>query len=339
MGKVNWGIIGLGNIANKFAESFIYSNNGQLMGIASNNFDKLKDFKKKYNIDEKYCFNNYDELLNSNKIDIIYIALPNSLHYKWMLRCIDRGKKFLVEKPAVINLKEIQNIKNYKKSKNFFFSEGFMYRFQPQIFKTIDLIKNNQIGKVLSIESNFGVDILTSINLFGLKLKKKMNINNRLFNKDLGGGAILDLGSYAVSFCTLIAALQKKFSNFKIINKPKEMSKTNVDIDSYLDLIFDNGIKTKIGASFLKNLGRASKIIGDKGEILIHDTWLTEKTFITLKKEKSVKIEIDNSKNIYSNEIDFISKCILQNKKELDFPGVNLEDTITNTKILEEWLK
>ena len=339
MGKVNWGIIGLGNIANKFAESFLYSTNGKLLGIASSNSDKLKKFKKKYNIDEKYCYNNYDELLNNSKIDIIYIALPNSLHYEWMLRCIDRDKKFLVEKPAAINLKEIQNIKKFKKNKNFFFSEGFMYRFQPQIFKTIDLIKNNQIGKILSIESNFGADILTSTNFIGLKFKKKININNRLFNKDMGGGAILDLGSYTVSFCTLMASLQKKFLNFTITNKKKEISKTNVDIDSYADLIFDNGIKSKIGASFLKNLGRQSKIIGDRGEILIHDTWLAEKPFITLKKEKSVKIEIDNNKNIYSNEIDFISKCILQNKYELDFPGLNLEDTITNTKILEEWLK
>jgi len=339
MEKVNWGIIGLGNVANKFAESFKYSVNGKLIGIASNNLDKLNRFRNKYNIDQKYCFNNYEELLSNNEVDIIYIALPNSLHYKWMIKCIDNEKKFLVEKPAALNLKEIKNIENYKKNKNFFFTEGFMYRFQPQISKTIELIKNNQIGKILSIESNFGVDILTSVNFFGLKLKKKININHRLYKKDLGGGAILDLGCYAVSFCTLIASLQKKFQNVQVINKKKEISKTNVDIDSYAELLFDNGVKSKIGASFFKKLGRCSKIVGDNGEILIHDTWLAEIPFITLKKDKSIKIEIDNSKNIYSNEIDFVSKCILENKNELDFPGLNLKDTIINTKILEDWLR
>ena len=339
MEKVNWGIIGLGNIANKFAESFMYSSHGNLIGIASNNLENLDKFSDKYNIDQKYCYNNYEELLNNKEVDIVYIALPNSLHYEWMLKCIDNKKNFLVEKPATLNVKEIKNIENYKKNKNFFFTEGFMYRFQPQISKTIDLINNNKIGKILSIESNFGVDILTSINFFGLKLKKKINTNNRLYNKDLGGGAILDLGCYAVSFCTLIASLQKKFQNVQVINKKKEISKTNVDIDSYAELLFDNGVKSKIGASFFKNLGRQSKIVGDDGEILIHDTWLAEIPFITLKKDKSTKITIDNSKNIYSNEIDFISKCILENKNELDFPGLNLKDIIINTKILEEWLK
>ncbi len=62
-------------------------------------------------------------------------------------------------------------------------------------------------------------------------------------------------------------------------------------------------------------------------------------TFYNPKKKKKFKIEIDNSKNIYSNEIDFISKCILENKHEIDFPGLNLKDTIINTKILDEWLK
>ncbi len=339
MKKINWGIIGLGNIANKFAEAFSHTSNGKLIGIASNNLDKLNNFKNKYNINQNYCYKNYEDLLSNNEIDIIYIALPNSLHHKWMLKCIDKKKKFLVEKPAVLNLKEIENIENYKDSKNFFFTEGFMYRFQPQIFKTIDLIKKNQIGKILSIESNFGENILSYINFFGLKFKKKMNINHRLYNKGLGGGAILDLGCYGVSFCTLIASVQKKFQNVQVINKKKEISKTNVDLDSYVELLFDNGIKSKIGASFLNKLGRSSKIIGDNGEILIHDTWLAEIPFITLKKNKEFKIEIDNSKNIYSNEIDFISKCILENKHEIDFPGLNLKDTIINTKILDEWLK
>ena len=339
MEKINWGILGLGEIAQKFSDGFKETTNSKLLAVSSKNSEKLKSFESKFNIEKKYLFNEYEDLINCKDIDVIYIALPNSLHHKWMLKCIDKKKKFLVEKPAVLNLKEIENIENYRDSKNFFFTEGFMYRFQPQILKTIDLIKKNRIGKILSIESNFGENILSYINFFGLKFKKKMNINHRLYNKGLGGGAILDLGCYGVSFCTLIASVQKKFQNVQVINKKKEISKTNVDLDSYVELLFDNGIKSKIGASFLNKLGRSSKIVGDNGEILIHDTWLAETPFITLKKKKKFKIEIDNSKNIYSNEIDFISKCILENKHEIDFPGLNLKDTIINTKILDEWLK
>ena len=74
MKKINWGIIGLGNIANKFADSFSEVNNCSLKGIASKNNDSLKSFKKIFNIEDKFCFNNYKDLILSTDIDIIYIA-------------------------------------------------------------------------------------------------------------------------------------------------------------------------------------------------------------------------------------------------------------------------
>ena len=86
-----------------------------------------------------------------------------------------------------------------------------MYRYHPQILKVIELINTNQIGKIISMESYFGNDILTRFNFLGIKIKKKINKAHRLYNKDLGGGAILDLGCYVVSLSTLIASLISKF--------------------------------------------------------------------------------------------------------------------------------
>ena len=338
MEKVNWGIIGLGNIANKFAEAFEYSSHGRLLAIASSNSSKLENFRNKFNISEKNCFNKYEELLCKKELDIIYLALPNSLHHKWILRCIDNKMRILVEKPALSSLQEAVDIQNHIEGKKIFLIEGFMYKFLPNILKTLELIKNDEIGDIVSIESNFGEDILTSINFFGLKFRKKINSRNRLFNKDLGGGAILDLGCYTVSFSTLIASLKNQLKNAKVYNKKKEFCKTNVDIDSYAELLFDNGVKSKIAASFSKNLGRQSKIIGSTGEILIHDTWLGKKTNLTLQKNGSSVIETKIIGNIYSYEIDFISKCILENKNDLDFLGLSLREIISNTKIIEDWL-
>ena len=81
MKRINWGIIGLGNVANSHLKSFEKLENCKLKGIASKNLQKLKNFKKQINIEKSFCFNNYEDLIKSSEIDIIYIALPNSYHY------------------------------------------------------------------------------------------------------------------------------------------------------------------------------------------------------------------------------------------------------------------
>ena len=182
--NINWGIIGLGNVASGFAEAFKESNNSELKGISSNNLDKIKLFQEKFNINKDYCFDNYENLLKCEDIDIVYIALPNSMHQEWILKSIKNRKKVLVEKPAFINLSEIKNIKQQIDEKKLYFAEGFMYRHTPQTIKILELIEDKSIGIPKSMESNFGVNLLTKKNIFGFKKKKKINKKNRHFNKD-----------------------------------------------------------------------------------------------------------------------------------------------------------
>ena len=94
MKKINWGIIGLGHIANQFANAFSVIDNAKIKGIASFDKDKLKSFKKRFNIEDKLCFDNYKDLILSPSIDIIYIALPNSLRAKYISECINQKKIF-----------------------------------------------------------------------------------------------------------------------------------------------------------------------------------------------------------------------------------------------------
>ena len=340
MKQVNWGIVGLGNIAEKFAEAFKFSENAKLVAIASLNQKKINKFKHKFQIEDKHCFSKYEKLLSCNDVDIVYIALPHSLHYEWIVKCIEKEKKILVEKPATINFSQIKDIQNKLSNKNLLFSEGFMYRYHPQIIKVIELIKENIIGKIISMESFFGKDILTKKNLFGFKKQKKMNKENRLYNKELGGGTILDLGCYPVSFSQFIASLIPGINlhNVDLLNVKKEIGETGVDIDSYVELEFDKKFKSKIGASFTKNLGKESKIIGEKGEILIEDTWHGGDGLIKIKGEKDYKIQIKSYENIFAHEIENLSYSVLEDKKESNYPGMTLEETLLNMKILEKWI-
>ena len=340
MQKVNWGIIGLGKIALKFSEGFKNVDNAKLLGISSKDNKKLKKFKEDFKIENNFCFNNYENLLECKDIDIIYIALPNSLHHEWIIKCIEKEKKILVEKPATLNFSQMKDVQNKLLNKNLLFTEAFMYRYHPQIIKVIKLIRENAIGKLISMESFFGMDILTKKNLFGFKKIKKLNKDNRLYNKDLGGGAILDLGCYPVSISQFIASLipDVNCNSIKVLNKKKEIGSTGVDLDSYVELQFDNKFKSKIRASFTKNLGKGTRIIGEKGELLIENTWHGDPSIIKIKGEKSYEINVKCNENIFSYEIRNISKSVLENKKESIYPGMSLVETLLNMKILDEWL-
>ena len=158
----------------------------------------------------------------------------------------------------------------------------------------------------------------------------------------MGGGVILDLGCYPVSFSTLIASLKSKinYNNVKLFNKKKEIGSTDVDLDSYTELNFENNFTSKIGASFTKNLGKHSRIIGTKGELIIEDTWTSSSTKIIIKKNNEEEIvNINSNENIYSYEIETISQCIIDNKTKVDFPGLTIENTVGNMKIIDEWLR
>ena len=343
MKQVRWGIIGLGNIASKFAEGFQYTKNAKLLAISSRSENKLMTFKNKFQIDDDYCFMNYESLLKCKDVDIIYIALPHSLHHKWVIKSIEEGKNILVEKPATLNFSQMKNIINNLKDKNIFFSEAFMYRYHPQISKVVDLLKNNVIGNLVSMESLFGFDALGRKKIFGIKLnkQKKPNRNYRLYNKELGGGAILDVGCYPVSFSILIASLISKFdfNKTKVLNKKKEIGLTGVDMNSFAELNFENNFKSSVGASLIQNLGNKTKIIGTKGELVLEDTWSPSNlSLIQINGENKETIEIECHNNIYTYEIEALSKCILENKKEPDFPGMTINETLENMKILDEWL-
>ncbi len=339
MKQINWGIIGLGNIANTFSEGFYNVNNAKILSIASHNSEKLENFRLKYNIEKKFTFNNYLKLLNCKEIDIVYISLPNVFHYDLIVKGLESNKNILVEKPAFINLKQANTLKEVFKKKKLFFTEGYMYRYHPQIQKIINIIKNNEIGKINSMKSYFGLNLLTKKKFIFFNKRKKINPNSRLFNSELGGGSILDLGCYPSSFSLLIASILKNinYKNFKLLNIKNEIGETNVDIDSEAEISFEGGFKSKIKSSFKKDIGSKSIIYGSKGKIILNNTWHGG-SIIKEIDNKTYEIEGKNSKNIYSHQIETVSQSLLDGLVQPYFPGISMEETLLNTKILDEWL-
>lgn len=333
---INWGIIGLGNIANIFAEAVLNTNNAKIHAISSLDKNRLDLFKKKFNLNNKNCYSDYISLIDDKSIDIIYIALPNSLHFKWVLNCIKSNKNILVEKPATIKVEEIEQINKILDNKQIFFAEGFAYRFHPQISTLFDIIKGNEIGELLNVESYFGNNIIQKKNIFGFD-KIKIDEKKRLFNKNLGGGSILDLGCYPASLSVMLAKLKSNLSDKKVLFKKKKVftGKTNVDLDAYAEIEFENGFNAKIGSSFKKNLDKITTIIGSKKTIKLVNSWSNNKADIIVN-NKIYNIP-NRFKHILSYEIETISNMLENKNYTIKSPYMDRFETEFNIRILEKW--
>ena len=177
MSLIRWGIIGPGNIANNFADGLKESFSGQLTAIASKNNERRESFGDKYNIDGALRFSSYDDLLNSENIDAVYISTPHTLHAEWTIKAAGKGKHVLCEKPGAVNFREGQQVIEAVRQAGVFYMEGFMYRCHPQIPALANFIKEKKIGEVKNIKSSFGFDMGKTIP------------ESRLFRTDLAGGS------------------------------------------------------------------------------------------------------------------------------------------------------
>ena len=341
MKKVNWGIIGLGSIANKFADGFSIINNATVKGIASLNTNNLQSFKKKFQVNDEFCFDSYEKLISCRNIDIIYIALPNSLHALNIIKSIKQKKKVLVEKPAFINLQDFKKVENLLKNEKIFFTEAFMYRYLPYLQKVKEIIQNNILGKVIEMESTFNIKVYKQKDFLGIKIRKP-NYSNRLFNKSLGGGAILDLGCYPLSLSTFVNSLtyNVKLNDISLQNVNSTYCESDVDIFSKVTINFDDKFKSNITCSFKDKPSQQTIINFENGSLTIDQSWTPDQDMsikLTKGNEKS-KIDFKNNENIYSYQIQKISDQILNKEITPQFPSMTMKEIEINTKILDDWI-
>ncbi len=336
MTRVRWGIIGPGSIANNFADGLVSSYSGQLVGIASKNDDRRKLFGDKYNIHEDFRFNSYDDIISSEHIDAIYISTPHTLHAEWTIKAAGKGKHVLCEKPAAINLNEGQKVINTVREAGVFYMEAFMYRCHPQIPALLKIIKDNKIGKIRKITSSFGFDMQQIIS------------DHRLFDKNLAGGAILDVGLYPVSLSRMVAgaAIGKKFINPISISAKARIGETGVDEIASATLTFENDIIAEVSTAIMKNMDNNAVIEGDIGKIIIDNPWMPGKDggpyntkIRIIKNDKEEIEEFKGPEHLFFFEAELASQTIAKQRTEVPHPGMTWDDTLGNIKVLDMWRK
>ena len=259
---LNWGIIGLGSMAHQFANAINELENVKLLSVASRSKSKLENFKKNFTIERENLFQNYEDIINCPNLDAVYISTLNFTHLKILKLLSNTEIKILCEKPFVMNFTEAQEISSKIKKEQNNFYEAIAYRSHPQTSKVIELINNDEIGKIEKIKSTFGFKV------------RKIREKSRLFNKETGGGVLLDLGCYPVSFVRLFLNQNSKF----LIDSVKgSICKTDVEDHAELRGSINDNIEIDLKISFKENMENSCIIYGSKGILKVPSPWLPQK--------------------------------------------------------------
>jgi len=267
--KIKWGIIGLGGIAHKFATDLLLVKESTLEAVASRSLNKAKDFSKKYN--SANYFSSYEELVQNKLVDIVYIATPHNSHERYTILALKHKKAVLCEKPFAINKKQVFKMIEASKNNRMFLMEAMWTRFNPSIVEIKRIIDSGELGEIKYINADFSFKANTAI--------------QRIYDKELGGGSLLDIGIYPVFLAYLILGIPTE------ITAKAHFYKSGAD--SQLAMLFNyTNAQAVLFSSFNSTSKRIAKISGTLGEINISMPWNETDSF-------SIQINNECRKNYY----------------------------------------
>lgn len=247
--SINWGFIGTGYAANKFAEGLRFLPDAQLLAVSSRTLSNAQEFARQFNIPHTY--KSYEDLVKNQDIDVVYVATPHIRHKDDCILCLEAGKAVLCEKPFTLNASQAREVITLADQKQLFCMEAMWTRFMPIIQKVQHLINSGVIGEIRILTADFG-------------MPTEFNQNNRFFNPELGGGSLLDRGVYPLSL-----AFQLLGSPSSIVSQPS-MGDTGVDEQSAIILGYPQGQLAILYASLRTRTTNEVIIIGTQGQIRIH---------------------------------------------------------------------
>lgn len=184
MKNYNWGIIGTGWIAHEMGDALTRVH-GRIYGVCSARPESAKKYAEEYQVERVY--ESTDQMLEDGQVDIVYVATPHNLHYEIIKKALLKGKHVFCEKAITVNDRQLEECAAIAKEKNLVICDGVTLLHMPLYKKLKEIMDSGKLGPVKMVQVNFGSC-------------KEYDVNNRFFSKELAGGALLDIGVYAVSF-------------------------------------------------------------------------------------------------------------------------------------------
>ncbi len=294
-GKMNVGIIGTGNIASTMAGTLNRMKNAKLYAVASRDKVRADVFAGKHGC--KKAYGSYEELALDKKVDLIYIATPNSEHYANAKMCLEHGKPVLCEKSFTANACQAEELIRLSEEKGVLLAEAMWTRYLPMLTTLKEVIESGVIGEPRTIEASLGAAI--------------ENVE-RLKNPALAGGALLDIGVYPLNFALMLFGhgISKIHSNCTY-------SEVGLDEQNSITLQYADGKVAHIASSMVSWGGNKGVVYGTKGFIIVEDIHNCE-TIEVYEPSGKKAAQYKRPKQItgYEYEVEACIKAIMDNRTE-----------------------
>mgnify|MGYP002762163416 FL=1 len=248
MSDIKWAVLGTGVIANEMAVA-LKKIGRNIYAVGNRTYSKAVDFAKKYGIEKVY--DDYNDMFTDSDVDVIYITTPHNTHIEFMKKAIRNGKHILVEKSITLNSRELNEAMELAALHNVVIGEAMTIYHMPVYKKLKEILDSGRLGKVNLITMNFGS-------------YKEYNMNNRFFNRNLAGGAMLDIGVYALSFIRYFMTEKPD----KLLSQLKK-APTGVDEQAGLLLMNNDGQMATVMLSLHSKQPKRGMVSCEKGYIEI----------------------------------------------------------------------
>lgn len=312
--SLRWGILGPGRIAETVASQAVHVENGRFVAVGSRSLDRATAFAERHRLPQAY--GSYAELLASDEIDAVYLATPHAQHTELALDAIAAGKHLLVEKAFTTTLADTERVVEAARSAGTFLMEGMWTRFLPAIGRVRALVDDQAIGEVRAVQGD----------LFAFR---SYDPADRLFNPDLGGGAVLDLGVYALSF------VQQFLGQPDLVHAAGGLLPNGVEGEAAVLLGWEDGrVATEAFGFTTPGPGRQI-LAGTAGWIEVKPRFHRADTIgIHLLGEEPVEEYLPAKGIGYAHEFEHVGRCIAEGLTES--PVMPLSDTVAVQRLMAE---
>lgn len=317
MSNVRWGIVGTGAIAHGVAGDFQFVPGAELAAVASRTPEKAQAFASRHGVPR--AFGSYQEMLESDEVDVVYIATPHPHHRDVALKAIDNGKAILVEKAFTATLSGARQVVEAAREKGVFAMEAMWTRFLPVVAAAREVVAWGRIGDVEAVQGD-------------LYSYREFQPDHRLFAKELGGGAILDLGVYVVNFA------QAFLGNVKSVDCMTRLFPSGVERAASISLAHTGGGLSSLACGFDGHGPGRMVVIGTKGWIEVEPRF-HHPSMITIHRNGVLPriIEAMPTGRGYSHEFAEVTQRIREGYTES--PTMPLDDSLEVMRVLESCLR
>lgn len=320
--KVRWGIIGATARIAKDAliPAILSSEHAELVAVASRSRDSAREIAASVGPDVA-AYGDYDSLIADDKVDAVYLPLPNNLHLGWAVEAMNNGKHVLCEKPLALNAQQAEEMVETAMDNGVILSEAFMYRYHPLQQEVAGLVRGGDLGEPRLVRASFSF----------------MQMGEDDYRRDpgMGGGALFDVGCYCVHIARRVFAREPTLVTAKSLYDPQ----TGIDTTTTALMEFDGGGIALIDCSFSLSFRAAYEIVGSEASVVVPDFLLggqasgnhAEAGGYRLSRGGKDEEHRSQAGNMYVAEIEAMSRRILGE----DIFLLTAEDGLHNMRALD----